>query len=41
MPNEPFPQGTVHTAAPDFEDALRADPETLALWQSLTPLWRN
>lgn len=41
MPTEPFPQGTVHTAAPDFENAVRAATETFALWQSLTPLGRN
>ena len=36
-----FPQGTVHTAAADLEKAIRAQPDTLALWQSLTPLGRN
>jgi len=36
-----FAQGTVHTAQPDLEAAVRADAQVLALWQSLTPLGRN
>ena len=36
-----FAQGTVHTAAPDLQTAIEADPEMLALWQGLTPLGRN
>jgi len=36
-----FAQGTVHTASPDLEDAIRVNPDILALWQSLTPLGRN
>ncbi len=36
-----FPGGTVHQASEDLETAIRADPEVLALWESLTPLGRN
>jgi hypothetical protein len=36
-----FAQGTVHTAQPDMEAAIRADAQVLALWQGLTPLGRN
>lgn len=36
-----FPHGTVHEAGDDLQAALRADPEVLALWGSLTPLGRN
>lgn len=36
-----FPQGTVHTAGPDMQSAIEAEPDFLALWQSLTPLGRN
>lgn len=36
-----FAQGTVHVAGADLRAALQADPETLALWQGLTPLGRN
>ncbi len=36
-----FSHGTVHTASNDMRGALAADPETLALWESLTPLGRN
>ena len=36
-----FCHGTVHEAREDFQSALQSDPETLALWQSLTPLGRN
>ncbi len=36
-----FLHGTVHTARADMQAALAADPDTLALWQSLTPLGRN
>lgn len=36
-----FAQGTVHTAASDFQEAIEADPATRALWQGLTPLGRN
>jgi hypothetical protein len=37
----PFPQGTVHQASDDFQSAIRANPEVLALWEKLTPLGRN
>ena len=40
MPSD-FAQGTVHTAGPDLEAAIRAEQELLALWQGLTPLGRN
>lgn len=33
--------GTVHQAPEDLQQALLAQPEVLALWQSLTPLGRN
>lgn len=36
-----FLQGTVHTAAEDFQAAVRSDPAVLARWESLTPLGRN
>lgn len=36
-----FAQGTVHVAGADLQAAVQADPETLALWQGLTPLGRN
>lgn len=36
-----FSHGTVHTARDDMQAALTADAETLALWESLTPLGRN
>lgn len=36
-----FPQGLVHVAGPDLEAAIRSDPETLRLWERLTPLGRN
>ena len=36
-----FLNGTVHQAGEDLRNALLADPEILALWQSLTPLGRN
>ena len=36
-----FAQGTVHTAQADMEAAIRAGPETFALWQGLTPLGRH
>ena len=38
---EPFPDGTVHETPDDLRTAIQADPELLALWQSLTPLGRN
>ena len=38
---EAFSHGTVHTAGDDMQAALVSDPETLALWESLTPLGRN
>lgn len=38
---DPFPQGTVHNAAPDVRAAFVADPGLLALWSDLTPLGRN
>jgi len=37
----PFPHGTVHQAPDDLQAAIRADPQTLALWENLTPLGRN
>ena len=36
-----FAQGTVHTARPDLEAAIRGDRAVFALWQDLTPLGRN
>ena len=36
-----FAQGTVHVAGTDLQAAVQADPDTLALWQGLTPLGRN
>ncbi len=36
-----FAQGTVHAAGSDMQAAVEANPATLALWQSLTPLGRN
>jgi Bacteriocin-protection, YdeI or OmpD-Associated len=39
--SDAFLHGTVHTAGDDMQAALRADPATLTLWQSLTPLGRN
>ena len=36
-----FAQGTVHVAGADLQAAVQADPDTLALWQALTPLGRN
>ena len=36
-----FAHGTVHQAGEDLQEAIRADSEILALWQSLTPLGRN
>jgi hypothetical protein len=36
-----FSHGTVHEAGDDMQAALACDPETLALWESLTPLGRN
>ena len=36
-----FPQGTVHRAAADLEDAVRGDAHVLSLWERLTPLGRN
>jgi hypothetical protein len=36
-----FAHGTVHTAPSDLQAAVAANPETLALWQRLTPLGRN
>jgi hypothetical protein len=36
-----FSHGTVHTARDDMQAALVSAPETLALWESLTPLGRN
>ncbi len=36
-----FLHGTVHQAADDLRSAIRATPETFALWQGLTPLGRN
>ncbi|WP_374597441.1 YdeI/OmpD-associated family protein [Brevundimonas sp.] len=36
-----FAQGTVHVAGADLQAAVQADPETLVLWQALTPLGRN
>ena len=36
-----FPHGTVHQAAADLQDALKADAEIFDLWRNLTPLGRN
>jgi hypothetical protein len=36
-----FSHGTVHRAPDDLQEALRADPEILARWETLTPLGRN
>lgn len=36
-----FPQGTVHEAGEDLQQAIRADSIVFALWESLTPLGRN
>ncbi len=36
-----FSHGTVHTARDDMQVALTSDAETLARWESLTPLGRN
>jgi hypothetical protein len=36
-----FPHGTVHEAGEDLQAALRSDPQTLVLWENLTPLGRN
>ena len=36
-----FSHGTVHEARDDLQAAVRSTPETLALWQGLTPLGRN
>ena len=36
-----FAHGTVHQAPQDLQDALRADPAILALWDGITPLGRN
>ena len=36
-----FLHGTVHQAADDLQAALRADPDSLTLWEGLTPLGRN
>ena len=36
-----FSHGTVHEAADDLRTAVQSNPETLALWESLTPLGRN
>ncbi len=33
--------GTVHDLPADLREALMADPEVLALWESITPLARN
>jgi Bacteriocin-protection, YdeI or OmpD-Associated len=36
-----FPQGTVHEAREDLQEAVRSNPKVLMLWESLTPLGRN
>jgi hypothetical protein len=36
-----FSHGTVHEAREDLQAAVRSNPKTFALWQSLTPLGRN
>jgi hypothetical protein len=41
MVAETFSQGTVHEAADDLRTAVQSSPETLALWEKLTPLGRN
>lgn len=38
---ENFSHGTVHIAGDDMRTVLESNPETLALWQTLTPLGRN
>jgi hypothetical protein len=40
MPDD-FLHGTVHDAADDLQAAIRSNPTTLDLWESLTPLGRN
>ena len=39
--SEDFFHGTFHQAGIDLQTAVRARPDVLALWQSLTPLGRN
>src|SRR5215212_7408881 len=36
-----FPQGTVHEAREDLQEALRFNPRVFLIWESLTPLGRN
>jgi hypothetical protein len=36
-----FSHGTVHLAREDLQAAILSNPNTLALWQRLTPLGRN
>jgi len=36
-----FSHGTVHEAGDDLQAAVRSDPKTHKLWESLTPLGRN
>lgn len=40
MPSISF-EGVVHKAADDLKAAIRADPQVLAAWATLTPLGRN
>ena len=41
MTDEQISGGVVHEVPADLRDALASDPETLALWEDLTPLARN
>ncbi len=36
-----FLHGTVHEAGEDLQEAVRSNPQVLALWENLTPLGRN
>ncbi len=41
MKNKEILGGTVHEMPADLQKALTADPKSLEIWQSLTPLARN
>lgn len=41
MGNKNISGGVVHTLPEDLRKALTADPKSLAIWESLTPLARN